>query len=55
MWFAGNLLIAFGVTLFGADMGPIAWDAHIGGFLFGFLLFGLFDPLPRRVMPLARP
>nr|WP_250810637.1 rhomboid family intramembrane serine protease [Neorhizobium tomejilense] len=55
MWFAGNLLIAFGVTLFGADMGPIAWDAHIGGFLFGFLLFGFFDPLPRRVMPLARP
>ncbi|CAN7340743.1 rhomboid family intramembrane serine protease [Neorhizobium sp. LjRoot104] len=55
MWFAGNLLIAFGVTLFGADMGPIAWDAHIGGFLFGFLLFGLFDPLPRRVMTLPRP
>ncbi|MFB9950787.1 rhomboid family intramembrane serine protease [Rhizobium puerariae] len=46
MWFIGNLLIAFGVTLFGAEVGPIAWDAHIGGFLFGFLLFALFDPLP---------
>jgi membrane associated rhomboid family serine protease len=46
MWFIGNILIAFGVTLFGTDVGPIAWDAHIGGFVFGFLLFGLFDPLP---------
>ncbi|WP_390919418.1 rhomboid family intramembrane serine protease [Neorhizobium turbinariae] len=48
MWFLGNLLVAFGVTLFGADVGPIAWDAHIGGFLFGFLTFGLFDPVPAR-------
>ncbi len=55
MWFVGNLLIAFGVTLFGADMGPIAWDAHIGGFLFGFLLFDLFDPLPPSVMPITQP
>ncbi|WP_226951202.1 rhomboid family intramembrane serine protease [Rhizobium terrae] len=55
MWFAGNLLIAFGVTLFGADMGPIAWDAHIGGFLFGFLLFGLFDPLPPSRTAITQP
>lgn len=55
MWFLGNLLIAFGVPLIGADVGPIAWDAHIGGFLFGFLLFGLFDPLPAAVrMPFTR-
>lgn len=44
LWFAGNLLIAFGIPLIGADA-EIAWDAHIGGFLFGFLLFGLFDPV----------
>ena len=51
MWFIGNLLIAFGVPLFGADVGPIAWDAHIGGFLFGFLFFGFFDPLhPARAV-----
>ncbi|WP_246617841.1 rhomboid family intramembrane serine protease [Rhizobium populisoli] len=55
MWFFGNLLIAFGVSLFGADVGPIAWDAHIGGFLFGFLLFGLFDPLPAAAhLPFTR-
>ncbi|WP_210056509.1 rhomboid family intramembrane serine protease [Neorhizobium petrolearium] len=55
MWFIGNLLIAFGVTLFGADMGPIAWDAHIGGFLFGFLLFGFFDPVSPSRRPLTQP
>lgn len=55
MWFAGNLLIAFGVQLFGADLGPIAWDAHIGGFLFGFLLFGLFDPVPPSRVPITQP
>ncbi|MBP1849968.1 rhomboid family intramembrane serine protease [Rhizobium halophytocola] len=41
-WLVGNLLAAFGV--FGQVGGAIAWDAHLGGFLFGFLLFGLFDP-----------
>ncbi|MBT9370136.1 rhomboid family intramembrane serine protease [Rhizobium sp. CSW-27] len=46
LWFFGNVLIAFGLPLVGSDMGAIAWDAHIGGFLFGYLLFGLFDPLP---------
>jgi membrane associated rhomboid family serine protease len=46
MWLFGNVLIALGLPLIGSDVGEIAWDAHIGGFLFGFLLFGLFDPLP---------
>jgi membrane associated rhomboid family serine protease len=36
--------VALGLPLVGADAGEIAWDAHIGGFLFGFLLFALFDP-----------
>lgn len=41
-WFAISLLPAIG---FGAssDASTIAWEAHIGGFLFGFLLFDLFD------------
>lgn len=55
MWFLGNMLIAFGVNFLSADMGPIAWDAHIGGFLFGFLMFGFFDPLPRPQMPISQP
>ena len=48
-WFAGNLLIAFGVTLIGDTSQPVAWDAHIGGFLLGFLLFGLFDRRPSEI------
>ena len=43
MWLLGNVLIALGLPLVGAESGEIAWDAHIGGFLFGFLLFALFD------------
>lgn len=48
-WLFGNLVIALGLPLFGDLGAAVAWDAHIGGFLFGFLLFGLFDP-PRRLM-----
>lgn len=44
VWLFGNLLVVFGVPLIGGGSGGIAWEAHIGGFLFGFLLFGLFDP-----------
>lgn len=47
MWVAGNALVAFGITLVGESSQPVAWDAHIGGFLFGFLLFSLFDRQPR--------
>ncbi len=28
--------------------GGIAWEAHLGGLISGFLLFDIFDPLPRR-------
>ncbi|CAN7297138.1 rhomboid family intramembrane serine protease [Rhizobium sp. LjRoot258] len=45
-WFVGNLLIAVGVPLIGDGSQAIAWDAHIGGFIFGFVLFGLFDRKP---------
>jgi membrane associated rhomboid family serine protease len=42
-----NLLIAVG---FGTELaaGGIAWETHVGGFLFGLLSFGLFDPGPRH-------
>lgn len=42
VWMAVNLLMGFG---FGApeDAGQIAWEAHIGGFLAGFLAVRLFD------------
>ncbi|AJY47455.1 rhomboid family intramembrane serine protease [Martelella endophytica] len=43
IWLLGNLLVAVGVSLAGVSAGEIAWQAHIGGFLFGFLAFPLFD------------
>ncbi|MFG1263960.1 rhomboid family intramembrane serine protease [Xanthobacter aminoxidans] len=47
-WFAFNLLFAFGVSLPGTEDAEVAWQAHIGGFVAGLLLFPLFDPVPRR-------
>jgi membrane associated rhomboid family serine protease len=43
VWFLGNIAIAIGLPMMGAESASIAWDAHIGGFLLGFLFFGLFD------------
>ncbi len=49
IWFAINAFFGLGsVTLLGVDQ-PIAWQAHIGGFLAGLLLFAVFDPV--RVGP----
>lgn len=44
-WFASNLLFGAFVTPIGLGDGAIAWEAHIGGFLVGLLLFPLFDPV----------
>ena len=44
VWFVFNLIFGLLFTPPGVH-GQVAWDAHIGGFLFGYLLFGLFDPL----------
>lgn len=47
VWFGMNLLFGLGsLSLTGADQ-PVAWQAHIGGFLAGLLLFSWFDPTPR--------
>jgi membrane associated rhomboid family serine protease len=43
-WFATNLLFGLGSISFGIGGGAIAWQAHIGGFLAGLLLFSAFDP-----------
>lgn len=47
VFFGTNLLIgsAAGGFLGG---GTVAWEAHLGGFAFGFLAFQLFDPRSRR-------
>ena len=45
-WCGLNLL--FGIGTLGRSVGDqsIAWQAHIGGFAAGLLLFRLFDPVP---------
>lgn len=48
VWFAMNFIFAFGVATIN-DRGPqVAWQAHIGGFIAGFILFPLFDPVNGR-------
>jgi membrane associated rhomboid family serine protease len=47
-WFGLNLLFGLlGVGSPGAEQ-SIAWQAHIGGFIAGLLLFPLFDPVPAQ-------
>ena len=45
VWFASNLVTGIGAVPLGLSEAPIAWQAHIGGFLLGLLAFPLFDPL----------
>jgi membrane associated rhomboid family serine protease len=45
VWTLVNLLAAFGLGT-PPDAGAVAWEAHIGGFFAGLLLFGLFDRRP---------
>ena len=44
LWFATNLLFGVAATPLGIVDSSIAWEAHIGGFLVGLLLFPLLDP-----------
>jgi membrane associated rhomboid family serine protease len=48
VWFVVNFAFAYVAQPLEITEGPIAWEAHVGGFLAGLLLFGLFDPPPRR-------
>ncbi len=51
VWFGLNLLFGLGsVPMLGNDQ-PIAWQAHVGGFLCGLLLFSFFDPVGRYIAP----
>ncbi|HVZ14337.1 MAG TPA: rhomboid family intramembrane serine protease, partial [Bauldia sp.] len=45
VWFVLNILSGF-VDITNTISQPVAWDAHIGGFLVGLLFFRLFDPVP---------
>ena len=56
VWAAINLMAGLTGLGMGGPDGPIAWQAHLGGFLAGLLLCGAFDALrPRSVgVPLDR-
>jgi membrane associated rhomboid family serine protease len=45
LWLAVNLIFGLGLGDI-IQSGEIAWEAHVGGFLFGFLLFRWFDKGP---------
>jgi membrane associated rhomboid family serine protease len=46
-WSLLNVLLAFGAAGL-TDAGGIAWEAHMGGFFAGLLLYGWFDRPPAR-------
>jgi membrane associated rhomboid family serine protease len=50
VWFGLNLLFGLGSWNFTAENQTVAWEAHVGGFVAGLLLFSVFDPIGR---PLA--
>jgi membrane associated rhomboid family serine protease len=47
VWFGVNIIFGIGSIAIGADGASVAWQAHIGGFFAGLLLFSLFDPVSR--------
>lgn len=54
-WFIANLLVGIAPQFAGFAGGPVAWQAHIGGFLVGLLAFPLFDRPPPDVPPQDMP
>lgn len=48
VWFVINLGFGLGTLNELVGNGTVAWEAHIGGFLAGLLLFPFFDPVPPR-------
>jgi membrane associated rhomboid family serine protease len=47
VWFGINIVFGIGSIAIGSDGASVAWQAHIGGFFAGLVLFSLFDPIPR--------
>jgi membrane associated rhomboid family serine protease len=47
VWFGVNIIFGLGSIAIGTEGASVAWQAHIGGFLAGLMLFSLFDPVPR--------
>jgi membrane associated rhomboid family serine protease len=53
VWFGVNFIFGIGSIAIGVAAGTVAWQAHIGGFLAGLMLFSLFDPVPRAAVHAA--
>lgn len=51
LWVALNAIFGLGAVSMAGTEGEIAWEAHIGGFLFGLLCFGFFDSGSKQVVP----
>lgn len=47
IWLGTNLLFGVVTVPLGAGEGPVAWDAHLGGFVVGFFLLPLIEPRAR--------
>lgn len=52
IWFGTNFIFGAGALTLGLSDMPVAWIAHVGGFLAGLLLFPLFDR-PFRAPPMS--
>lgn len=50
VWFVTNSLFGAGSVAFGLTDAPVAWQAHVGGFVAGLVLFPWFDPAPPPVL-----
>jgi membrane associated rhomboid family serine protease len=48
VWMGLNALFGLGAVSFGEQGQQIAWQAHVGGFVAGLVLFGAFDPVSTR-------
>jgi membrane associated rhomboid family serine protease len=55
VWFGLNLLFGLGTLPIVGENEVVAWQAHVGGFLAGLLLFAIFDPIAPRPMPDTMP
>lgn len=47
VWFGINIIFGMNTLPVTGNEQPVAWEAHIGGFLAGLILFSWFDPVGR--------
>jgi membrane associated rhomboid family serine protease len=56
VWLGLNMLFGLGTVSIGGEEGEaIAWQAHIGGFFAGLILFNAFDPAVPQAEPNTEP